>query len=300
MDKALTLTAPFTTKNPLFSYTAHYMYRVYCIHMLITIPVVKKNIDILERLESISAAHCELYRQALDNSLEPSILSETNSGKIILVNAAACNLLGYSKKELLTRSRSEILNVNEISFKNVLTNEGRFMGAGIISAIKKCGSIVPCEISSAAFIGEHGIKKTITTIHDMRYGLMVQKYIDSKKEKIVADNIILAKTKQGRIDIAKDKIVKEDIILAKTRSDNRLIQQKIEFGFIASHELKTPITCIKAYTQLLQMDLVAAGNMEAAATLTMIEEQIDKLTGVVNNLLASATMHDGKLQHIVP
>lgn len=261
--------------------------------------IPKKNEEILEKSENIAGTNCALYRQALDNSLEPNILSETDSGKIILVNAAACNLLGYSKKELLTRFRSEILDINERSFKKMLKKGGRFMGAGIISAIKKCGKLVPCEINSAAFTSEHGIKKTITTIHDMCYGLIRQRNIDSKKEKIVADNIILAKTKQGKIDIAKDKIVKEDIIQAQTRSDDRLIQQKKEFKYIAAHELKTPITCIKAYTHLLQMDLAAIGNTTATATLTKVDEQIDKLTAVVNDLLASTTMNEGKLQHVV-
>jgi PAS domain S-box-containing protein len=44
-----------------------------------------------------------------------------------------------------------------------------------------------------------------------------QREIDFKREKIVADNIFLAKSKQKEIDIKKDKIVAHNIVLAKSR-----------------------------------------------------------------------------------
>ena len=44
-----------------------------------------------------------------------------------------------------------------------------------------------------------------------------QKEIDIKKEKIVSDNIVLAKSKQKEIDIKKEKIVKDNIVIAKSK-----------------------------------------------------------------------------------
>ena len=69
-----------------------------------------------------------------------------------------------------------------------------------VTAIKKSGKPFPCEITSAVFMDEDVIEKAITTIADMSQSILRQKNIDIKKEKIVADNIVLAKSKQKKID----------------------------------------------------------------------------------------------------
>ena len=147
-----------------------------------------------------------LYRHAFDNSLQANIITTVSSGKIITVNKAACKLLGYSKKELLTKSRKTIFDINESSFKKMLkqrTSEGHSIA--MVKAIKKSGRHIPCEITSAVFMDEDGIEKAITTIADMSQSILKQKNIDTKKEKIVADNIVLAKSKQKDIDTKKKK-----------------------------------------------------------------------------------------------
>ncbi|TAL42680.1 MAG: PAS domain S-box protein, partial [Chitinophagaceae bacterium] len=61
-----------------------------------------------------------LRHLAFDNSLQANIIFKVSSGKIILANRAACKLLGYSKKELLSKSRSTLFDINESSFKKLL------------------------------------------------------------------------------------------------------------------------------------------------------------------------------------
>ena len=61
-----------------------------------------------------------LHRLAFDNSLQANIITRVSMGKIIAANNAACKLLGYSKKELLTQSRKNIFDINENSFKKML------------------------------------------------------------------------------------------------------------------------------------------------------------------------------------
>ena len=133
-----------------------------------------------------------LHHQAFDNSLQASILSITGSGQIILANVAACRLLGYSKKEILTKSRSTIFDIHESSFKKMLkqrTAEGQSIG--LVTGIKKNGKLFPCAITSAVFMGNDGVEKAITTITDRSREIRQQKNIDSKKDKIVAGNIEL-------------------------------------------------------------------------------------------------------------
>jgi PAS domain S-box-containing protein len=137
----------------------------------------------------------DLHKLAFDNSLQANVITTLSKGKIVDANKAACKLLGYSKKELLTKSRSAIFEINESSFKKMLkerTAEGKSMRT--LTVRRKNGKQLTCEITSAVFIDE-GIKKTITTIADRSQSMLDQENIDIKKEKIVADNILLAQAK---------------------------------------------------------------------------------------------------------
>lgn len=145
--------------------------------------------------KSTKATEDTLHHLAFDYSLQPNIISLVSSGKIITANIAACKLLGYSKKELLTRSRADIFEVNDISFKKMLkqrTAEGH--SSGLVNLIKKDGGMLPCEITSAIFIDE-GVEKAITSFVDLSQSILKQKNIDTKKDKIVAANIVIAQAK---------------------------------------------------------------------------------------------------------
>ena len=69
---------------------------------------------------NITATPDDLLRhQAFDNTVQANIISTISNGRILLVNKSACKLLGYSKKLLLTKSRSAIFNINDRSFNNI-------------------------------------------------------------------------------------------------------------------------------------------------------------------------------------
>jgi PAS domain S-box-containing protein len=159
-----------------------------------------------------------LRRLAFDNSLQANIISIAINGNILIANNAACTLLGYSKKELLLKNKGDIFDINESSFKKMLkqrTVEGQ--SRAFVTAIKKSGKSLPCEITSAIFMDENDIENAITTIGDLSQSMQKQKNIDTMNEKIVANNIVLAKSRQKGIDIRKEKIVADNIVLAKSR-----------------------------------------------------------------------------------
>ena len=75
----------------------------------------------------------------------------------------------------------------------------------------------------------------------------------------------------------------------------QLEQQKDDFIGVASHELKTPVTSLKAYTQLLEMRLRKAGVGQGVELLKKMEGQLDKLTGLIEDLLDVTKIENGKL-----
>ena len=76
----------------------------------------------------------------------------------------------------------------------------------------------------------------------------------------------------------------------------RLEQQKDEFLGIASHELKTPVTSLKAFGQVLQNRFAKAGDEKSVLLLGKMDAQINKLTYLIQDLLDISKIEGGRLQ----
>jgi PAS domain S-box-containing protein len=76
----------------------------------------------------------------------------------------------------------------------------------------------------------------------------------------------------------------------------QLQQQKDEFIGIASHELKTPVTSLKAYTQVLQAIFLREGDEKKAVMLGKMNNQVDRLTSLIGDLLDVTKIQSGRLQ----
>lgn len=73
-------------------------------------------------------------------------------------------------------------------------------------------------------------------------------------------------------------------------------RQKEEFLGLVSHELKTPVTSIKAFNQVIQRFVNDTGNVSTYEMLRKMENQINKLTSLINDLLDTTRIQAGKLQ----
>lgn len=71
---------------------------------------------------------------------------------------------------------------------------------------------------------------------------------------------------------------------------------KDEFMGIVSHELKTPVTSLKAYTQVLKKKLARNGETTFLALLTKMDAQINKLAKLINDLLDITKIEGGKVR----
>jgi signal transduction histidine kinase len=74
-----------------------------------------------------------------------------------------------------------------------------------------------------------------------------------------------------------------------------LEKQKDEFVGIASHELKTPVTSIKVYAEVLLEKFREANDEENAALVKKMEAQIDRLTDLIHRLLDTTKIAEGLL-----
>jgi signal transduction histidine kinase len=76
----------------------------------------------------------------------------------------------------------------------------------------------------------------------------------------------------------------------------QLEQQKDEFISIASHELKTPITIVKAYTQILEQRFRNTGDLKSADLVGKMDLQLDKLTLLIGDLLDITKIEAGRIR----
>lgn len=84
-------------------------------------------------------------------------------------------------------------------------------------------------------------------------------------------------------------------IIQDITTQKELERQKDEFIGIASHELKTPVTSIKAYTQVLKLNFEKSKNTKAVEQLNKMDNQLNKLTDLIGDLLDVTKIDSGKI-----
>ncbi|MEO8108413.1 MAG: ATP-binding protein [Ginsengibacter sp.] len=75
-----------------------------------------------------------------------------------------------------------------------------------------------------------------------------------------------------------------------------LEKQKDDFIGVATHELKTPVTSIKAYAQILSNRFRKEGNIASATMVEKMDAQLNKLIGLIGDLLDVTKIEGGSLQ----
>ncbi|MDQ6659812.1 MAG: ATP-binding protein, partial [Chloroflexota bacterium] len=88
----------------------------------------------------------------------------------------------------------------------------------------------------------------------------------------------------------------EDITERKRieREREQMLAQRTEFMAIASHELKTPVTSLKGYTQFLLARFTKAGDEQSRAMLIKMNAQLGKLIRLINELLDVTKIEAGQ------
>jgi signal transduction histidine kinase len=93
-----------------------------------------------------------------------------------------------------------------------------------------------------------------------------------------------------------NKVIAAASIINDITQLKELERQKDEFLAIASHELKTPVTSIKAYGQVLQSVFRRKGDAVAVEQLQKMDAQINKLTNLIADLLDVTKIQSGRLE----
>ena len=85
-------------------------------------------------------------------------------------------------------------------------------------------------------------------------------------------------------------------VLAQAIERHSLEARKDEFIGVASHELKTPVTSLKSYTQILKKRFRERQDLESISFLARMEAQLNNLAQLVTDLLDVSKIQAGKLE----
>lgn len=77
--------------------------------------------------------------------------------------------------------------------------------------------------------------------------------------------------------------------------EKKLEQDKNDFVSIATHELKTPVTSLKVYAELLRRRFARENNDFSEAQMKKMSSQLDRLTNLISDMLDATKIDAGKL-----
>lgn len=128
--------------------------------------------------------------------------------------------------------------------------------------------------------------------------------IDIKALKAGADDYIAKDQLQGellhriiRYSIERKKAERErEKLLSEQIASRELEKKRNEFISLVVHELKTPLTTLKGYAQLMQKRFTTAGDSNMTRMAMRMDTQINKLNGLISDFQDVTRIEGGKLK----
>jgi PAS domain S-box-containing protein len=199
---------------------------------------------------------------AIVSSSDDAIISKTLFGIITSWNQAATKMFGYTEAEVIGRHISIIIPPDRMDEETM-----------IIESIRSGKKIKHFETVRIAKDGrELNISLTVSPIRN-------------KAGKIIGASKI-ARDISEKMQIEKQRILYTDKL-------KQLNKYKDEFMTMASHELKTPLTIIKANLDIMYL------KMQQDENVVFVEntlKQVEKLNKLINDLLDISKIQAGKLE----
>lgn len=80
------------------------------------------------------------------------------------------------------------------------------------------------------------------------------------------------------------------------KASQEAVELRDNFISVASHELKTPVTSVKMFTQVLKHHSEQIGDQKAVEQLSTMDKQLNKLTELIYNLLNVSKIQAGRME----
>ncbi len=220
------------------------------------IKVIQCNIrDITEnwKIKKQIAESEEKFRTITENSADAIFITD-KEGKYIYVNKQAVDLLGYSKKEILTFTIADISPKNRLGeyyriFQHLYTKSSSYSE---IELVKKDGSCVDTDLNAV----------------------------------LLPNGWIYGSCR----DISKRKQLEKDLVKARDKAEE---SDRLKSAFLAnmSHEIRTPMNGILGFTQLLKTPKLTGA--EQQTFIGIIEKSGTRMLNIINDIIDISRIESG-------
>ena len=187
----------------------------------------------------------ERFRGLSEAAFEAILVHD--GGRIVDVNHALCELVGYSWHELVGRDGFELIvpEYREAVYRNLL---GGFTGAYEIEVLKRDGSRVPVEVQARSF-PYRGQLLRVAAVRDI--------------------------SERKRAERVRESLIRE--LEAKNAELER-------FGYAVTHDLKAPLVTIRGFAEYLEKDAREGRGDRLALDAARITEAVARLQGLLDRL----------------
>jgi signal transduction histidine kinase len=185
--------------------------------------------------------------------------------------------------------------------------ERRRLGAGLDPSIRErllAGEVALVDLarpSSADLPNPYGMRLILAVpllVEQQLVGVLALDHVarspDEPVHQYTDEEIALARgvARLAALAVERQRLARTAAEVEALRAANAL---KEEFLSIASHELKTPLTVLQARTQATQRRLVRMGHPDAAAQFATVQASLDRILGLVEELLDASRIEAGRL-----
>ena len=161
--------------NPIFSDKATYNGA-----LAMVTDITEKKLAEMQLIES----HAK-YKAIIDNTINAFLLSDA-AGKILDVNETACNLLSYTKQELLQLSRRDVFELEASDYlKAVDERKKTGIASGEVYVITKTGKRVPIAFTTSVFYTAEGEERLSSIGVDITDKKLAEDKIKKSHERFV-------------------------------------------------------------------------------------------------------------------
>jgi PAS domain S-box-containing protein len=195
--------------------------------------------------------------RALLESASQAIVGVDTNGRIVIVNAMALQLFGYTRDELIGAGVEVLVPVRvghrHVSYRDAYFHEPRRrpMGIGLdLTARHKSGAEFPVEISLSSV--------------ETRRGVLAVSFITDITERKRAEEALLAQAQE----------------LARSNAD---LQQ---FAYATSHDLQEPLRMISSYAQMISLKYWDKIDEDANEFIGYMVEGTRRLEALIQDMLA--------------
>ena len=258
--------------------------------------MIKARNEALNFLLSTITGNIETITQTLSNpftvkpsfiekvtNLTPSLITVYNlkTGRYVYINKALKSLLGYETEEWLKKGVKFVIKLVHPQDLTRILDENQ---KAIESDNPHQSRVIEFEYRIKNSSGSYRWLRTYGAVFDRDNSGNVKHVIN------ISLDITTLKENEEKVHELRDSL---DEKVHDISEHQQIEKQKDEFISIASHELKTPLTTIKSFTEILKMQF---GKEEKALHyLNKMNAEIDRLTDLVNELLDVSKIKSGGL-----